>query len=152
MQPVALTQGDLPMGRLALRCTLIGLPLLVAVIAYVLLHTPGSDAGKTNNGSDKRGEPARQMSKSSANLDDAMPLVGDSDQEPEKLPETPPPGLPILAWGARDSFRVIRKPWYVSARQGDTMLADDEPVLGLVIGSEARAYSTNQLNEHEMVL
>jgi hypothetical protein len=40
----------------------------------------------------------------------------------------------------------------LTAEQGDRALARDEPVLGLVIGEEARAYSTNQLNEHEMVL
>jgi hypothetical protein len=69
------------------------------------------------------------------------------------LPETaPPPGLPIVAWGPRDSFPVIRKPFFVSARQGDIELATDEPVLGLVLDGEARAYSTNQLNRHEMVV
>lgn len=69
------------------------------------------------------------------------------------LPETPPPpGLPIVAWGPRDSFPVIRKPFFISARQGDIDLAPDEPVLGLVVGDEARAYSTNQLNQHEMVV
>ena len=72
---------------------------------------------------------------------------------PPKLPETvPPAGLPISAWGPRDCFPVIRNPWYVSAQQGDSLLAADEPVLGAVIGDQARAYSTNQLNDHEMVL
>lgn len=75
------------------------------------------------------------------------------ESQPAKLPETaPPPGLSINAWSTRDCFPVIRKPWYVSARLGDTLLAPDEPVLGLVLGNEIRAYSTNQLNEHEMVL
>jgi Protein of unknown function (DUF3179) len=69
------------------------------------------------------------------------------------LPETgPPPGLPIVAWGPRDSFPVIRRPFLISASQGDTNLATDEPVLGLVLNGEARAYSTNQLNRHEMVV
>ncbi len=70
-----------------------------------------------------------------------------------RLPETsPPPGLPIVAWGKRDHFPVIRNPDYWTAEQGDKALARDEPVLGLVIGSEARAYSTNHLNDHEMVV
>ena len=70
-----------------------------------------------------------------------------------RLPETsPPPELPIIPWGKRDHFPVIRKPNYWSAEQGDRALAHDEPVLGLLIGGEARAYSTNQLNEHEMVV
>jgi len=75
------------------------------------------------------------------------------ESQPAKLPETaPPPGSSINAWSTRDCFPVIRKPWYVSARLGDILLAPDEPVLGLVLGNEIRAYSTNQLNEHEMVL
>jgi hypothetical protein len=70
-----------------------------------------------------------------------------------RLPETPPPpGLPIIPWGKRDHFPVIRQPEYVSAEEGDRLLTPDEPVLGLVVGGAARAYSTNQLNEHEMVL
>src|SRR5689334_2337061 len=58
----------------------------------------------------------------------------DADIAPPKLSETSPPtGLSITAWGPRDSFPVIRKPWYVSAAQGDTLLALDEPVLGVVV-------------------
>ncbi len=73
--------------------------------------------------------------------------------EEKKLPETAPPaGLPIVTWGKRDYFPVIRKPTMVSADQGDLLLALDEPVLGLVLHGQARAYSTNQLNDHEMVL
>jgi len=74
-------------------------------------------------------------------------------QSPPRLPETQPPaGLPIVTWGKRDHFPVIRRPQYLTAEQGDRALARDEPVLGLVIGEEVRAYSTNQLNDHEMVL
>jgi hypothetical protein len=70
-----------------------------------------------------------------------------------RLPETqPPPGLPIMAVGQREHSPVIRHPKYLTAEQGDGALARDESVLGLVIGTEARAYSTNQLNEHEMVI
>jgi len=66
--------------------------------------------------------------------------------------EQPPPGLPIVPWGRRDHFPVIRHPNYVPAKEGDRLLAADEPVLGLVLGGQARAYSTNQLNDHEMVI
>lgn len=69
------------------------------------------------------------------------------------LPETqPPPGLPIVPWGRHELSPVIRQPKFLTAEQGDSALARDEPVLGLVIGGEARAYSTNQLNDHEMVV
>ncbi len=80
-----------------------------------------------------------------ANAQEDLPLP--------RLPETEPPaGLPIVAWGKRGHFPVIRQPQYLTAEQGDRALARDEPVLGLVIGKEARAYSTNQLNDHEMVV
>jgi hypothetical protein len=70
-----------------------------------------------------------------------------------RLPETsPPPGLPIVAWGKRDHFAVIRNPRYWSADEGNKALARDEPVLGLVINGESWAFSTNQLNDHEMVV
>jgi hypothetical protein len=80
---------------------------------------------------------------------------GEAPFEPSlpRLPETQlPAGLPIVPWGKRDHFPVIRKPEYLTAQQGDRALAPDEPVLGLVIREEVRAYSTNQLNEHEMVI
>jgi hypothetical protein len=60
--------------------------------------------------------------------------------------------LPIILWGRRDHFPVIRNPKYLTADQADAALAKNEPVLGLFLGGEARAYSTNQLNEHEMVI
>ena len=47
---------------------------------------------------------------------------------------------------------MIRQPWFLTAKQGDTALAPDESIIGLVVGNEARAYSTNQLNHHEMVI
>jgi hypothetical protein len=68
-------------------------------------------------------------------------------------PETDvPKGLPIVPWGKRHHFPEIRKPWYVPAKERVHAPAEDEPVLGLVVGKQARAYSTNQLNEHEMVI
>jgi hypothetical protein len=82
---------------------------------------------------------------------DAVPQPIDPPRP--KLPETdPPPGLPVIGWGHRDLFPVMRSPRYVNATVGDTLLMDTEPVLGVVIGSETRAYSTNQLNKHEMVI
>jgi hypothetical protein len=81
------------------------------------------------------------------------PKLGHKSEDPDKLPEaTPPPGLPIVAWTARDHFPIIRKPWYVPAKQADLLMALEEPVLGVVLDGQARAYSTNQLNEHEVVI
>jgi hypothetical protein len=77
------------------------------------------------------------------------------DDEPDALPETPPPpGLRVTISGnrGRDSFKVIRNPTYLDTKQANNLIAAEEPVLGLVIGSEVRAYPTNQLNFHEMVI
>jgi len=85
----------------------------------------------------------------------APPLVPADGAEEElvKLPETsPPPDLPIIPWAKRDHFPVIRKPWFASAIEGKRLLDADEAVIGIVTGGEARAYSTNHLNKHEMVL
>jgi hypothetical protein len=79
-----------------------------------------------------------------------LPTFERSDRKREA--EKPPSGLPIIAWGRRDHFPVIRQPAYVNAKEGDRLLAADEPVLGLVLGGQARAWSTNQLNDHEMVI
>jgi len=82
-----------------------------------------------------------------------IPSPDKADSSLPELPESsPPPGLPVVPWGKRDHFPVIRRPEYWTVKQAEGALAHDEPVLGLVIGSEARAYSTNQLNEHEMVI
>jgi hypothetical protein len=68
-------------------------------------------------------------------------------------PETEvPEGLPIVPYGKRHHFPEIRRPWYVTSKDADNTPGEDEPVLGLVVGKEARAFSTNQLNEHEMVI
>ncbi len=68
-------------------------------------------------------------------------------------PETEvPEGLPIVPYGRRHHFPEIRRPRYVTSKETDNTPGEDEPVLGLVVGKEARAFSTNQLNEHEMVI
>src|SRR5438132_3553112 len=122
------------------RFMLIGVPLLAAAAAFALLH-PTSRDGQTS-----REQKTQPNTRPQESTNATMP-------EEVALPDTPPPpGLPILASRPRDTFRVIRKPWLLSANQGDVMLTDEEPVLGLVIHGDARAYSTNQLNDHEMVL
>jgi hypothetical protein len=96
--------------------------------------------------------PAEDSRFAGTSSEDARPEPTSSDDFPPLEETSPPPGLPIVPWGKRNHFPVIRKPQYVSAAQGDRLLALDEPVLGLVLGGEARAYSTNQLNDHEMVV
>src|SRR5947207_8546389 len=108
--------------------------------------------GMTTSVSCQRANSAKQGTSFSPSVKPESVDTKDLDSLP-RLPETEPPaGLPIVLWGKRDHFPVIRNPEYLTAKQGDRAMAPDEPVLGLVIGDEARAYSTNQLNKHEMVI
>jgi len=88
---------------------------------------------------------------------DKTPEKKSSVDRPTELdfsePETEvPEGLPIVPFGKRHHFPEIRQPWYVTSKDADNTPGEVEPVLGLVVGKEARAFSTNQLNEHEMVI
>ena len=61
--------------------------------------------------------------------------------------ETAPEGVKILL--PRGGIPAIFEPTFVSASEAD--ISDDAWILGIVIGTEARAYSLNLLNEHEVV-
>ena len=132
-------------------CGVVGLLLCLAT-AGLLFFWSGMTGDQA--GTDARAQGAPAAGGQPIPSGDSLAAVERLDDPARpKLPETePPPDLPIMPWGHRDLFPVIRNPWYVSARVGDTLLLDNEPVLGLVIGNQARAYSTNQLNEHEMVI
>ena len=118
----------------------------VAVAAVLVGTIAGVSCGR--RGDSGNHNTAASESEKRASIEDKANL-----ESLPRLPETQPPaGLPIVPWGKRDHFPVIRKPEYLTAQQGDRALAPDEPVLGLVIDQEARAFSTNHLNEHEMVI
>src|SRR5437660_400908 len=56
-------------------------------------------------------------------LPSAKPAPPEETAGPPALPETdPPPGLPIVLWGKRGHFIVIRNPRYLSAAAGDRLL------------------------------
>ena len=61
--------------------------------------------------------------------------------------DTPPEGVEQLL--PRGRIAAVFEPTFVSA--GRAEIPDDAWVLGVVIGSEARAYSLNLLNRHEVV-
>ncbi len=67
----------------------------------------------------------------------------------EAAPEadTPPPGVEQLL--PRGRIAAILAPQFVSAAEAE--LPDDAWVLGVAIDGEARAYSLNLLNSHEVV-
>ena len=51
----------------------------------------------------------------------------------------------------RDAIPAIDKPEFESVERADRYMNDRELVIGLVGGSEQRAYSTWQLDRHEIV-
>jgi Protein of unknown function (DUF3179) len=60
-------------------------------------------------------------------------------------------GSPILTVLPVDAIRAIDNPRYVSVAEADRFMRPDEPVLGITDGKVAKAYSTWQLNHHEIV-
>lgn len=69
-------------------------------------------------------------------------------------PEDPPVvgGWPVQRVLPRDKIPAIRQPVFVSGREADFQMEDDEPVLGVVgPGGTAKAYSLRQLDRHEIV-
>ena len=50
-----------------------------------------------------------------------------------------------------DAIPAIRKPVYVSGEEAVNQMLADEPVMGLIINGEKRAYSLWQLDHHEIV-
>jgi Protein of unknown function (DUF3179) len=132
-----------------MRCRIL-MPATAVCSLLVIAGVVGCSAGgkEKSKGTD-------QTSSSLSTVDNSEPIASNdkTDSPLPKLPETSPPrGLPIVPWGKRDHFPVIRHPEYWTVKQAEGALAYDEPVLGVIIGTESRAYSTNQLNEHEMVI
>jgi hypothetical protein len=60
-------------------------------------------------------------------------------------------GSPVLTVLPVDAIPAIDDPQYVSVSEADRFMRPDEPVLGITDGQTAKAYSTWQLNHHEIV-
>ena len=60
-------------------------------------------------------------------------------------------GAPMITVLPPDAIPAIDRPTFVSAREGDAFMRREEKVLGITDGRTARAYSTWQLNHHEIV-
>jgi hypothetical protein len=59
-------------------------------------------------------------------------------------------GDPVVRGLAKDGIPAIDDPVFVTAREA-TFMVDEEYVLGVIGGSEKKAYSTWLLNAHEIV-
>jgi hypothetical protein len=76
----------------------------------------------------------------------ARTAVG-SGQLETPVEEIPPPGVEQLM--PRGGIPAVFQPDFVAASEAE--IPDDAWVLGVAIGGEARAYSLNLLNSHEVV-
>lgn len=65
----------------------------------------------------------------------------------------------VATWGGDEVYQVLQlgaipaidEPEFVSGKAADAQMAAEEPVLGIVVGETARAYSLWQLDSHELV-
>jgi hypothetical protein len=60
-------------------------------------------------------------------------------------------GEPMYTVLPADAIPAIREPEFVTGPAADAQMAPHEPVIGVVIGATARAYSAWQLDAHEIV-
>jgi len=60
-------------------------------------------------------------------------------------------GEPMYTVLPPDRIPAIRVPEFVTGEQADRLMAPDEPVLGVVVDGDARAYSLWHLDRHEIV-
>jgi hypothetical protein len=57
----------------------------------------------------------------------------------------------ILSALPEDAIRSIDRPKFVSGKKADKQMSDDEQVIGLEVGGEAKAYPLYVLSSHEIV-
>ncbi len=79
----------------------------------------------------------------------AFSLCAASACAKEPIPTRAPQKDPIVQLLDRDAIPAIRQPGFVAADKAK--LDDAEKVLGVAIGSEARAYPLIDLDAHEVV-
>jgi len=60
-------------------------------------------------------------------------------------------GEPVYQVLPLDAIPAIRVPEFVSGAAADRQMRDGEPVLGVVVGDQAHAYSLWHLDAHEIV-
>jgi hypothetical protein len=104
---------------------------------------------------ERTGHPVPAPALGAFSLAAALAILGScspaaSDQAPagsRSASDEPPPGVVQLL--PRGGIPAVVDPTFVPAAEAD--LPDDAWVLGVVLGGEARAYSLNLLNRHEVV-
>lgn len=77
----------------------------------------------------------------------ALPTFGQPDAEVYGTFE----GDPMYTVIPPGTIPAINEPTYVSGQDAAKQMSPAEPVIGVVVGGQARAYSTWQLDSHEIV-
>jgi hypothetical protein len=78
----------------------------------------------------------------------AVPVLA---QRPEPEVVATVDGDPVYRVLAPDAIRAIDEPEFLTGEAADAQMQADEPVLGVEIDGEARAYSLWHLDTHEIV-
>jgi len=81
----------------------------------------------------------------------AFPPSALSAERPEPKVHGTFSGDPMYTVLPPGAIPAIGEPRIISAEEANKQMAPSEPVIGVVIGDAARAYSTWQLDSHEIV-
>jgi hypothetical protein len=79
-----------------------------------------------------------------------------ADKDKPEIPTVGPRELVIQGDPVRiilpvDGIASVDSPEFLSAAEADAVYSDDEPILGVVVDGDARAYSLWHLDRHEIV-
>ena len=89
---------------------------------------------------------------SSAATSDAQSGVSTpSGTQPDVTPTLIERDLDIVTVLAKDAIPAIRSPEFVDAAGAEDWMEPDEPIIGVEIGGDARAYPVAMLSRHEIV-
>ena len=81
----------------------------------------------------------------------ATPAIIERDTEPTATPAIIDRDLDVVTVLAKDAIPAIRSPEFVSVADAEAWMNADEPVIGVEIDDDARAYPVAMLSRHEIV-
>ena len=111
-------------------------------LALGLILPVGTPAQSQSRPAQSQSRPAQTQS---------APSGSSSAMRPAAPPELVIQGDPVMKLLPRDAIASIEDPVMVPAAVGDSFMRDEEMILGVFSGGQARAYSTWHLDRHEIV-
>jgi hypothetical protein len=81
----------------------------------------------------------------------SAPSAARQDERPKPQVEMVVDGDPVMKLLPRDAIESVDDPVMVPAAAADSFMRDEEMILGVYDGKQARAYSTWHLDRHEIV-